>query len=262
MISSTKNRTIKEIRSLHSRKGREQTGCFWLEGIRLVGEAAQMRAQIELVVVAPDLLISQFGRELVDELQGRGVPCLAVTAAVFRSLSSKEGPQGLGAVVRQAWGQLPAPGTKEDTWVALEAVQDPGNLGSIMRTADAVGCAGLILVGNCTDPYDTAAVRGSMGSIFALRLVKASISEFLAWKTDCNFFWVGTSGAAPQHYRQISYPKPLLLLSGSEQKGLSVSLQKACDQLVSIPMVGRADSLNLAVATSVVLYEIFEQGNP
>ncbi|HBK86913.1 MAG TPA: RNA methyltransferase [Firmicutes bacterium] len=259
IISSTSNPTIKTIRKLRSRKGREQEASFWVEGIRLVGEAVQQGAQIELLVVANELLTSQFAQDLVSDLQHRGVPCLPVTAAVFNSLSTKDGPQGLGAVVRQCWYPLPSEFAAEDVWVALAEVQDPGNLGSIIRTADAVGCLGLILVGNCTDPYDPAAVRGSMGSLFALRLVKASEQEFLSWRAARKATIVGTSGAAKHHYRQVGYPRPLVLLSGSEREGLSAPLMEACDQLVSIPMVGRADSLNLAVATSVVLYEVFDQ---
>lgn len=261
LISSVKNPTVKGIRNLRTRKGREQQGQFWVEGIRLVGEAAQQGAPIQQLVVAPDLLTSSFAWRLVEDLVGRGVPYLTVTAAVFASLSAKDGPQGLGAVVAERWHPLPSAKGNRDLWVALEEVQDPGNLGSIMRTADAVGCKGLILIGNCTDPYDPAAVRGSMGSLFALQLVKASPEEFVAWKQTTQMPLMGTAGGASAHYRQVRYPQPLVLLSGSEREGLSPTLMNACDQLVRIPMVGRADSLNLAVATSVVLYEVFEQYN-
>lgn len=261
LISSTSNPTIKAIRSLRTRKGREQQGQFWVEGIRLVAEAAQQAAAIELLVVAQDLLTSQFALDLVAELTHEGVPCLHVTSAVFASLSAKDGPQGLGAVVRQGWYDLSWEFSPSEVWVALAEVQDPGNLGSIMRTADAVGCKGVILIGNCTDPYDPAAVRGSMGSLFALKLVKTSEADFIKWKSTANVSVIGTSGAAKYHYRQIQYQQPLIVLSGSERQGLSPALIAACDQLASIPMVGRADSLNLAVATSVVLYEVFEQLN-
>lgn len=259
IISSTGNPTVKTIRSLRTRKGREQRGQFWVEGIRLVAEAAQQAAGIELLVVAQDLLTSEFAIDLVQCLLAKGVPCLRVTASVFKSLSAKDGPQGLGAVVRQNWQALPVKLATLDIWVALAEVQDPGNLGSIMRTADAVGCRGLILIGNCTDPFDPAAVRGSMGSLFALQLVKTSEAGFIRWKSAFNIPVVGTSGAAKHHYRQLSYPQPLVVLSGSERQGLSSDLMAVCNQLVSIPMVGRADSLNLAVATSVVLYEVFDQ---
>lgn len=259
VISSTGNSTIKAIRSLRTRKGREQQGQFWVEGIRLVAEAVQQSAAVELLVIAPDLLTSQFAQELITKLRSKGVPCLPVTAEVFSRLSAKDGPQGIGVVVSQNWQTLPTRATADGLWVALERVQDPGNLGSIMRTADAVGCRGIILIGNCTDPYDPASVRGSMGSLFALQLVKVSEAEFIQWKSETGVPVVGTSGAAVHHYRQVNYSHPLVLLSGSERQGLSLPLTAVCDQLVSIPMIGRADSLNLAVATSVVLYEIFHQ---
>ncbi len=261
IISSTKNPTIKTIRSLRTRKGREQQGQFWVEGIRLVGEAVQQGAPIRTLVVAPELLTSSFGLQLVEELAGRGVACLQVTAPVFASLSDKDGPQGLGAVVDQRWYPLPEEKGTSGLWVALEEVQDPGNLGSIMRTADAVGCRGVILIGNCTDPYAPSAVRGSMGSLFAMELIKTTENQFIAWKSALGMPVIGTAGGASCHYRRVRYPQPLVVLSGSERQGLSPGLLAACDQLVSIPMVGRADSLNLAVATSVVLYEVFEQYN-
>lgn len=246
---------------MRTRKGREQQGQFWVEGIRLVAEAAQQAAPIELLVVAQDLLTSQFALDLAASLKSKGVPCLQVTSAVFASISAKDGPQGLGAVVSQRWHDLPLEFSPSEVWVALAEVQDPGNLGSIMRTADAVGCRGVILVGNCTDPYDPAAVRGSMGSLFALQLVRMSEVDFIGWRSAASMPVIGTSGTAKYHYRQIRYPQPMVLLSGSERQGLSPALIAACDQLVSIPMVGRADSLNLAVATSVVLYEVFDQLN-
>ncbi|MGI6343462.1 MAG: TrmH family RNA methyltransferase [Bacillota bacterium] len=260
LISSSNNQTVKNIRALRQRKQRQQSGAYFIEGIRIVGEAIQLGQRLETLVVAPDLLTSEFARDLVQQQRSRGVPCLEVTASVFRSLSSKDGPQGLAAVVRQHWTELaavwPIPG---DLWVALEEVQDPGNLGTIMRTADAVGCRGVILVGNCTDPFDPGTVRASMGSLFNLQLVQTSPSKLLAWKQERGVALIGTAGGAMQHYRDVTYPSPLVLISGSERQGLSTELLQGCDQLVKIPMVGRADSLNLAVATCVVLYEIFHQ---
>lgn len=259
IVTSTSNATVKMIRALRSRKGREQTGNFWVEGIRLVGVAAEQQAPIELLVLAPELLTSSFALGLAAKLQEQDVPVLAVSAGVFAKLSAKDGPQGIGAVVRQNWQALPNQLGPNEIRVALAAVQDPGNLGSIMRTAAAVGSTGLILIGNCTDPYSPGAVRGSMGSIFGLQLTKITENDFLHWHNKQQLMLVGTSGAAEHGYRQIHYKLPLVLLSGSERQGLSQPLAAACDHLVSIPMPGAVDSLNLAVATSIVLYEVFEQ---
>ncbi len=261
LISSRANPAIKQIRALAARKERERSGLFFVEGIRLVTEAVQVGADLVQGVVAPDLLKGSMGREVAATLRAGGVPCLEVTAEVFAGLSAKEGPQGLGAVVRQCWERLEGAGRQEAGlgWVALDAVQDPGNLGTILRTSDAVGAAGVILVGPTTDPYDPAAVRASMGAIFTQRLIRASWAEFAAWKQIVDITLIGASDKATADYQAVTYRPPLVLLMGSERQGLSAEQQALCDLMVRIPMVGRSDSLNLAVATGVALYEIFNQ---
>jgi TrmH family RNA methyltransferase len=260
LITSAANPTIKQLRALSQRKERDVRGLFFVEGIRIVTEALETEAGIETAVVAPDLLTSAHGRDVAQRLRRRGVPVLEVTGDLFRRLSVKEGPQGLAAVVRQRWERLAAvrPGP-EPAWVALDAVQDPGNLGTILRTSDAVGGAGVILVGATTDPYDPAAVRASMGAVFSQRLVRATVAELAAWKGQHALFLVGTSDKAAADYQALRYPRPTVLFMGSEQKGLTAEEQALCDALVRIPMVGRSDSLNLAVATGVTLYEVFNQ---
>lgn len=220
-----------------------------------------MDAPIDTLVVAPGLLQRHpFGRELVAAQRDAEVPILDVSDDVFALLSGKDGPQGLAAVVRQRWDRLSdtEPGDAL-AWVALEAVQDPGNLGSILRTGDAVGAGGVILVGPTADPHDYTAVRASMGAIFAQRLVRADIADLAVWARRHALQVVGTSDAAATTYTHLRYRRPTLLLMGSEREGLSPSLQLLADEMVRIPMVGRGDSLNLAVATSLVLYEMFNQ---
>ncbi|MEI7769408.1 MAG: RNA methyltransferase [Chloroflexales bacterium] len=260
MITSSANPTVRQIRALRQRKERERTGLFFIEGVRLVGEAVQLGADVQALVVAAELLASPFARDLVDQQAAAGAQIIEVSAEVFAGLSQKDGPQGLAAVARQRWtplsnvrlGQPPG-------WVALVDSADPGNLGTILRTADAVGAAGLILLGATTDPYDPAALRASMGAIFAVQLARASFDEFAAWKRSSAAFLVGASDKAPVDYQDVAYPQPLVLLMGSERQGLSPAQQALCDQLVSLPMRGRSDSLNLAVATGVLLYELLSQ---
>lgn len=259
IISSHSNPKMKEIRSLQNRRARERTGLAFIEGIHIVAEAVQLAAAVETLVTAPALLTSEFGQEVVEGQKNRGIPCLEVTPEVFKSLSLKDNPQGIAAVVRQRWEPLERIALANEFWVALDAVQDPGNLGTILRTSDAVGCAGVILIGHSTDPYDPTALRASMGAIFSMRLVKTSFAEFADWKQRHTYCVIGTSGAAPIDYQTISYPASLILLMGSERLGLSSEQQALCDAMVKIPMVGRSDSLNLAVSTGVVLYEIFNQ---
>lgn len=259
-ITSPANQKVKLIRKLHERKYRESSGLFYIEGLRIVAEAIQLNAGLEYLMVAEGLLSSDFGRSLVQKAVGQGLPVIEVSPDTFKSFSMKEGPQGIGAVVRQSWVNLDqiqiAPGK---SWVALDAVQDPGNLGTILRTSDAVGGVGVILLDHSTDPYDPGAVRGSMGAIFSQGLVKTDLDHFSHWKKQTRYPLVGTSGAAAQDYHHFSYPDPCILLMGSEREGLNERHLQLCDNIIKIPMVGRSDSLNLAVATAVVLYEIFDQ---
>ncbi len=260
IISSTANPRMKHIRALATRQEREKAQQFFIEGIRIVGEAVQMGADIETLIYAPSLLKSHFALELVHEQQERGISCLEVSSEVFRSLSTKDGPQGIGAVVHQRWEMLEQVTPQQnDFWVALDAAQDPGNIGTILRTSDAVGCSGLILLGHSADPYDSGALRASMGAVFSQRLIKATFDDFILWKQRHMLSVIGTSDAASTDYRTTTYHRPVVLLMGSEREGLSPFQQSICDLMIQIPMVGRSDSLNLAVATGIVLYEIFYQ---
>ena len=258
LISSRSNPTIKLIRGLRERKERERTGLFFVEGIRLVVEAAQSGADIQTLVVAPELLKSSLAQEVVGQQRQRGGQVLDVTPDVFESVSHKEGPQGIGAVVRQRWEALDDVQLGDELcWVALDEPQDPGNIGTILRTADAVGGGGIILLDQSADPYDPSALRASMGAIFSQRLVKASFADLIVWKRRHDYCLAGTSDKGVVEYRSAAYRFPLVLLMGSEREGLSAEQQAVCDLVVRIPMVGRSDSLNLAVATGVMLYELY-----
>lgn len=259
-LSSLQNSRIKEIRALSQRRTRYETGLFFVEGIRLVGEALQTRAEIKNIVVAPELLRSEFGKQLISRARDDGVECLTVSPAIFQKLSSKDGPQGIGAVVRQKWTALGEVKPDEKLgWIVLEEVADPGNLGTILRTGDAVGASGVILLGNTVDPYEPASVRGSMGSIFSQHLIRTSLEDLIQWKHESNVPMVGTSDAASIDYREADYTPPLLLCLGGERHGLSETHIKACKIVVRIPMVGRADSLNLAIAAGVMLYDAYSR---
>jgi TrmH family RNA methyltransferase len=262
VISSLHNTRVKQIRALKQRKERQRTGCFFIEGRQALIAAARAGAQIETLVLAPGLLAER--RELspvAQQLQG-GVERIEVSAEVFRSLAARDNAHGIAAVVRQRWQSLAQIGSGAACWVALEAIQYPGNLGSILRTCDATGAAGVILLGATSDPYDPEAVRARVGAIFSLGLVRASTAEFITWKCTRGVRVVGTSPAAVLDYRAASYGLPMILLMGSERSGLPQSLQNLCDAVVQIPMIGRSDSLNLAVATGLMLYEVFRQRRP
>jgi TrmH family RNA methyltransferase len=251
---------VQEVRQLRTPAARERTGTYYIEGARIVAQAVQAGAGITLGVIAPELIAGSHAVETVAALRATGAPVMELSAKAFESISFKENLQGIGAVVRSRLGRLDdiaaAPGR---VWVALDGVGNPGNLGAIMRTCDAIGGAGLLLLGDTTDPYHPTAVRASMGSLFALQMIRARFDEFVRWKAKHSYLVVGTSPDVEQEYRQVTYPSSVILLMGSERLGLSPQQQAACDLLVRIPMVGTSDSLNLGVATSIVLYEIFHQ---
>lgn len=260
MITSFANQKVKLIRKLERKKYRQETGLFFIEGLRTVGEAVQMGAPIESLVISPDLLVSEFGQSLLHTPSVENINKIEVSQEIYEKIAHKEGPQGIGALVRQDWGKLNDIEVQfSDLWVALDAIADPGNLGTIMRTADAVGARGIILLGHSTDPHDPTAVKASMGAIFSLELVQAVWENFVRWQAENGITMVGTSDSAKEDYQDIAYPRPLVLLMGSERHGLSPQSQSACDHMVFIPMAGRSDSLNLAVATGVMLYEIYNQ---
>ncbi len=259
-ITSPANPRIKQIRRLRERKERQQGGLFFAEGLRIVIEASHQGAPVQSVIVAPGLLNSQVGQKTVQELRRKGVEILEVGDEVFKSLASKDDPQGIAAVIQQEWTALEQvrvePG---EVWVALDSVADPGNLGTIFRTLDAAGGKGVILLDQSTDPYDPTAVRASMGALFSQKRVHVDFNQFAAWKKSRGIYLVGTSDKAREDYHFIRYPSGFVLLMGSERHGLPEDALQLCDQVVRIPMAGTSDSLNLAVATAVVLYEVFNQ---
>jgi len=260
MITSTSNSRIKQIRKLSSHKERSQTGSFFVEGLRIVGEAFEQNAQFEYLIYSPDLLSSEFGWKIVQYFKEKGLEVLETSEEVFKSISTKDGPQGLAAVLLQKKQSIQGLNLqKGDLWIALDSIQDPGNLGTILRTSDAVGGKGLILLDQSTDPYSIAATRASMGALFSQKIIFANFMEFKAWKRENEIAVIATSDAADLDYQKISYPDPMILLMGSERQGLHPEYHELCDAIVRIPMVGRSDSLNLAIATGVTLYEIFNQ---
>ena len=260
IIKSRNNPRIKQVRALLKRPERERTKLALAEGLRLVTEALQFPNLVRQVVVAPELLKSKRGQELVRDQAARGVPVLSISAEAFESISQKDGPQGIAAVIAQRWEQLNRVKLSAgDYWVALEAIQDPGNLGTILRSCDATGCRGVFLLDHTADPYDPTALRASMGAIFSQRLVRTSFQTFAEWIHLHRYPVIGTSDAAALNYRSVEYPSPVVLLMGSERLGLSPEQQAVCEHVVSIPMSGSCDSLNVAIATAIVLYEVLDQ---
>jgi RNA methyltransferase, TrmH family len=260
ILSSRHNGRVKAVRALRDRKARDRAGLCVCEGVQLVTAAARAGADVECVIVAPPRLTSAIGWNAVRALRRRGADVLEVTGDVFDALAChRYAAQGLAAVVRQRWTRLEdlaapgaprrgdacvvRPGPSDDDegdagvapasahaawWVALDGVQYPGNLGAVLRTCDATGCAGMILIGPTTDPYDPHAISASRGAVFTRRLARADYAGFLAWKRRHGVRVVGTSPAATTNYRALAYAPPLVLLMGCESRGLGTHAA-ACD---------------------------------
>jgi TrmH family RNA methyltransferase len=257
-ISSLQNERVKLIRSLQMRKARRDSGLFVAEGMSVLLTARAAGWVPLMLLFLAGSAAQGVARELLAWATAIGAECLEVTPAVLAKVAAKDNPQTMLGVFAQQWADAPAPprAGKDAVWVALEAIRDPGNLGTIVRTADAVGANGVMLIGASCDPYAHEAVRASMGSIFNVALVRLSLEHFLAWAEAWNGDMIGTSLSADADFRAVAYRPPTLLLMGSEGPGLSPALAAACSRLVKIPMAGRLDSLNLAVATGLMLYEI------
>lgn len=257
-ITSLQNDRVKAIRALDMRKERKETGLFVAEGLSILMTAREAGFVPETLVYRAGATEAPAISAFVDWALASRVEVLEVSTGVLEKLAAKENPQTLLAVYRQRYAEAPVPKKVEpkSTWVALEEIRDPGNLGTIIRTSDAAGASGVILVGTTCDPWSRDCVRATMGSIFNVPLVKLSREDFLAllkrWPGDT----IGTHIAATDDFRKVAFKGPTLVVMGSEGPGLTDEVARACSRLVKIPMSGPLDSLNLAVATALTLYEV------
>ena len=206
---------IKRIQNLQHKRIRLQQGLYFAQGNRIVAEAIEANADICECLYVPNLLKSEVSWRSLDTLRMRGVRVTAVSPQQFQRISSKK-CAGIGIVVRSRIDTLTQIQPKQQSpgWVALDSVANPGNLGTIMRTCDAVGCEGIILLGNSTDPYHPTAVQASMGAVFSLRFAHATFAEFAEWKNVHGVAVVGTSGTAVTNYRDLHYPSSSSLVDG------------------------------------------------
>jgi TrmH family RNA methyltransferase len=254
IITSTSNPLVKQARALRQKKTRVESGTFLVEGIHHVGEVIEAGWDIEIVIYAPELLTSAFANELLERVACLGLKLQPVSAQVIESLADKENPQGILAVVRERRMQLRdlKPIKKA---VALVSPQDPGNVGTILRTMDAVNADALFLLEGGVELHHPTVVRASMGTLFWKPVVQASFNEFIVWAKKGGVQLIGTSAKADMDYQTLSPQAPWVLVLGNEQKGLSPEQSAACNVTVSLPMLGRVSSLNLSVAAGVLLYQ-------
>ncbi|PZV33739.1 TrmH family RNA methyltransferase [Mesorhizobium kowhaii] len=257
-VTSLANPLVKDIKALAQKKFRDQQNAFMAEGLKLVIDALDLGWQIRTLVFAK----AGRGNAAVEKVAARTVAAggtvLEVSEKVLVAITRRDNPQMVVGVFSQKFLALKdIRADNGDVWVALDRVRDPGNLGTVIRTIDAVGAKGVILVGDTTDPFSVETVRATMGSIFAVPVARATTEAFLAWRGGFSGLVAGTHLKGAVDYRSVDFSRgPVLLMMGNEQQGLPESLAASCDRLLRIPQAGRADSLNLAVATGVMLFEI------
>lgn len=258
IISSAANPLAKRVRALANRKARRTSGSFLVEGIQPVWQAVEAGADIEVILVAPELIAGTSAPKLVSAQRAAGVPIARLTAELFERLSDRRRPSGLAAIVRfRASSLARQPVQRDSLFVVLHEVHNPGNLGTIIRTAVSAGAQAVVLLGSSADPYSPESVRASMGAIFAVPVVQLSDpATFFDWAAAHRLPIVGTSPSAPHSHWAVDYRLPAALLVGNEQHGLPPDARARADILVRIPMVGTTESLNAAIATAIMLYEM------
>jgi TrmH family RNA methyltransferase len=258
-ITAFSNPLVKQVRGLRDKKNRRREGLFIAEGLRILTEAREAGH-------VPKILFFGAGTThplldaLIGEAEAAGGEAIETNADILHKLSGKENPQvvlGVYEAFPTDLGSLDR--SSADLWIVAQALRDPGNLGTILRTGDAVGAGGLILVDDCVDPFSVEAVRASMGALFTQRIATADWEEFVRWLRSGEGELIGTSLSTDKDYQQPRYAKPAFILVGNEAQGLPEAYEAECDTLVKIPMLGKADSLNAAVATAVMAYEVINQ---
>jgi RNA methyltransferase, TrmH family len=256
-ITSLTNPIVKDIRALAMKKVREETGRFIGEGLKLVTDALEENWPIAAIAYAPAVRDQPHVAKAAAAVRARGGDVLEMGEAVLAKITHRDNPQMVVGVFGQRLKLLADVKVGEDeVWVALEQVRDPGNLGTIIRTVDSVGAKGVVLIGDTCDPFSFETVRATMGSLFHVPLVRTSRDAFIAWAKAFGVRLVGTHLKATHDYRKVESHAPTMLVMGNEQAGMTEEMTAACDVRVKIPMAGQADSLNLAVATGVMLYEL------
>jgi TrmH family RNA methyltransferase len=256
-ITSFSNATVKRLRSLRDKKARREEGLFLAEGLRIIAEARDSGRLPEIIAFSAQGAEHPLAAEIIAATEAAGGEAIETTPDILSKMSGKDNPQMLLGAYRQPQTSLEEiDRAAAPLWIVAQALRDPGNLGTILRTGDAVGAGGLILVDDSADPYSVEAVRASMGAVFTQAIATARWDEFIGWLRAGTGQLVGTSLKATTDYLDAEYHAPCFLLIGNEQQGLPADYEAACDLLVKIPMAGRADSLNAAVAAAVMAFQV------
>lgn len=256
-VTAFSNTTVKLLRSLRDKKARREQGLFLAEGLRTIVEARDSGLLPEIVAFSAEGGRHPLAASIIAATEAAGGDAIETNVDILSKMTGKDNPQTVIAAYRQPDTALDRiDRSSSDLWIVAQALRDPGNIGTILRTGDAVGTGGLILIDQCADPFSVEGVRASMGAIFTQAVAASQWDEFLAWLRAGEGQLVGTSLSATEDYLDGEYAKPCFLLIGNEQQGLPEAYEAECDLLVKIPMAGRADSLNAAVAAAVMAFQV------
>lgn len=256
-VTSFSNATVKLLRSLREKKARRTERLFLAEGLRIIAEARDSGRLPEIIAFSAEGARHPLAAEIIAATEAAGGDAVETTTDILSKMSGKDNPQMLLGAYRQPETSLERiDRAKAPLWIVAQALRDPGNIGTILRTGDAAGAGGLILIDDCADPFSVEAVRASMGALFTQEIATARWTDFVEWLRGGEGQLVGTSLKTDHDYLESEYRQPCFLLIGNEQQGLPADYEKECDLLVKIPMAGRADSLNAAMATAVMAFAI------
>ena len=256
-VTAFSNPTVKRLRSLRDKKARREEGLFLAEGLRILAEARDSGRLPEIVAFSAEGARHPLAAEIIAATEAAGGDAIETDPDILSKMSGKDNPQMLLGAYRQPSTALERiDRSKAPLWIVAQALRDPGNIGTILRTGDAVGAGGLILIDESADAFSVEAVRASMGAVFTQDIATARWPEFIQWLRTGEGQLVGTSLKATHDYLDADYRRPCFLLIGNEQQGLPGDYEAECDLLVKIPMAGRADSLNAAIAAAVMAFAI------
>jgi len=261
-ISSLQNPRVKQLVRLRDRRPRDEAGVFLVEGYREIRRALEKQVKIDELYYAPDWFLGENEPALIEQAAASGARLFELTKEAFAKVAYRERPDGLLAVAPQwkrSLADLEPRLPKEPFLLVVEAIEKPGNLGTILRSADAAGCDAVIVCDPVTDIFNPNVVRASTGVLFSVPLVVDESTRVLAWLRERGVRTVATTPSAEKLYTDIDLRGPLAVIMGSEQYGLSEFWLKNSDQPIRIPMAGQADSLNVAMATIITLFEAVRQ---
>lgn len=260
ILSSTQNPRIKQAVNLRDRPERDKTGLFLIEGFRELFRASAAGQPVETVFICPELFLGTNEGLLIEKLKASGAHIIRTTDKVFRKLSYRDRPDGLVAVgIQQRKKLADIPLQPSPFLVVAEAIEKPGNLGTILRSSDAVGVDGLIVCDRCTDIFNPNVVRASVGTLFTVPVAEARSQETITWLKSKGIAILAATPSAKREFTTVDMTVPLAIAVGTEQLGLSEQWMTQADLQVNIPMCGVADSLNVAMATTLLLYEALRQ---